>query len=30
MIGKGKPTYDECALYFDTEPEKSCAYLKGN
>ena len=30
MIGKGEPTYDECALYFDAEPEKSCANLKGN
>jgi len=30
VIGKGKPTYEECALYFDTSVEKSCAYLKGN
>lgn len=29
VVGKGKPTYDECALYFDS-PEKSCSYLKGN
>jgi hypothetical protein len=30
VIGKGKPTYEECALYFDTSVEKSCAYLKSN
>ena len=29
VIGHGKPTYEECALYFDTSADKSCAYLKG-
>lgn len=28
VIGRGKPTYDECALYFDS-PDRSCSYLKG-
>lgn len=28
MIGHGKPTYDECVLYFDTSAGKACAYLK--
>jgi|GEM_PF-1170853 len=27
VIGRGKPTYEECALYF-TSAEKSCSYLK--
>ena len=30
MIGKGKPTYEECALYFETSAEKACSYLKTN
>jgi hypothetical protein len=30
MIGHGKPTYDECALYFDTSADTACAYLKDN
>jgi hypothetical protein len=30
VIGHGKPTYEECVLYFDTSAEKSCSYLKGN
>lgn len=30
VVGKGKPTYEECALYFDASVEKSCAYLKAN
>ncbi len=30
MVGHGEPTYDECALYFDTSADKSCSYLKGN
>jgi hypothetical protein len=30
VIGHGKPTYEECALYFDTSPDKSCSYLKAN
>jgi hypothetical protein len=29
MIGLGKPTYEECVLYFDTSADKSCSYLKG-
>ena len=29
-IGHGKPTYEECALYFDASADKSCSYLKGN
>ena len=29
MIGHGKPTYEECALYFDTSADKACSYLKG-
>ena len=29
MIGHGKPTYDECVLYFDTSADKACSYLKG-
>jgi mono/diheme cytochrome c family protein len=29
MIGHGKPTYDECVLYYDTSADKACAYLKG-
>ena len=28
MIGLGKPTHDECVLYFDTSADKACAYLK--
>jgi len=30
VVGHGKPTYDECALYFDASADKSCSYLKGN
>jgi mono/diheme cytochrome c family protein len=30
VIGHGKPTYEECVLYFDTSADKSCSYLKGN
>jgi hypothetical protein len=30
VVGHGKPTYEECALYFDTSVDKSCSYLKGN
>lgn len=30
VIGHGKPTYEECVLYFETSADKSCAYLKGN
>ncbi len=29
VVGHGKPTYEECALYFDS-PDKSCSYLKAN
>lgn len=29
-IGKGKPTCNECALYFDASADKACACLKGN
>jgi len=28
MIGKGKPTYDECADYFGGSADTACAYLK--
>lgn len=28
VIGHGKPTYDECALYFEASADRSCAYLK--
>jgi mono/diheme cytochrome c family protein len=28
VVGHGKPTYEECALYFDTTADKSCSYLK--
>lgn len=30
VVGRGKPTYEECALYFDASPDKSCSYLKGH
>jgi mono/diheme cytochrome c family protein len=30
VIGHGKPTYEECALYFDTSADKSCSYLRGD
>jgi len=30
VVGHGKPTYEECALYFDTSADRSCSYLKGN
>ena len=29
VIGHGKPTYEECALYFESA-DKSCSYLKVN
>jgi len=29
VIGHGKPTYEECALYFDTSADQTCSYLKG-
>lgn len=29
VIGRGMPTYEECALYFDTSADKACTYLKG-
>ena len=28
VVGRGKPTYDECVLYFDTSADRACAYLK--
>jgi hypothetical protein len=28
IIGHGKPTYDECVLYFGTSADKSCSSLK--
>lgn len=30
IIGHGKPTYDECVLYFDMSAATACAYLTGN
>jgi hypothetical protein len=30
VVGHGKPTYEECALYFDKSADKSCSYLEGN
>ena len=29
VVGHGKPTYEDCALYFDASADKSCSYLKG-
>jgi len=29
VVGHGKPTYEECALYFDTAADRACAYLRG-
>ena len=29
-LGHGKPTYEECALYYGTSADKSCAYIKAN
>jgi hypothetical protein len=29
VVGRGEPTYEECALYFETSADKSCSYLKG-
>jgi hypothetical protein len=29
-IGHGKPTYDECARYFDSSVDAACSYLKDN
>lgn len=28
VVGLGKPTYEECVLYFDTSADRSCSYLK--
>lgn len=28
VVGKGKATYEECRLYYETNPDKSCAYFK--
>ncbi len=28
VIGHGKPTYEECVLYFETSADRSCASLK--
>ena len=28
IVGHGTPTYEECALYYDTSADRSCAYLK--
>jgi len=30
VVGHNKPTYEECALYFDASADKSCSYLKAN
>lgn len=30
VVGRGRPTYEECALYFDTSADKSCSYLKAD
>lgn len=30
MVGLGKPTYDECVLYFEASADKACAYIKDN
>ena len=30
VIGRGAPTYEECADYFGTSADKACAYLKTN
>jgi hypothetical protein len=30
VVGHGKPTYEECVLYFEASADKSCAYLKAN
>ncbi len=30
VVGLGKPTYEECALYFDASADKACSYLKSN
>lgn len=30
VVGHGKPTYEECVLYFSTSPDKSCSQLKVN
>ena len=29
VVGHGKPTYEECALYFDTSADRSCSAFKG-
>jgi hypothetical protein len=28
VLGRGRPTYDECVLYFDKSAGAACAYLK--
>lgn len=30
VVGHGKPTYDECVLYYEASADRACAYLKGN
>jgi hypothetical protein len=29
VIGHGKPTYEECMLYFDASADRACSYLRG-
>jgi hypothetical protein len=29
VVGHGKPTYEDCVLYFGSSADKSCSYLKG-
>lgn len=29
VVGHGKPTYEDCVLYFDTSADRSCSHLKG-
>jgi hypothetical protein len=29
VVGQGKPTYEQCVLYFEASADKACAYLKG-
>lgn len=30
VVGRGKPTYEDCVLYYAASADKACAYLKGN
>lgn len=30
VVGQGKPTYEQCALYYDTSADKACSYLEAN